>query len=90
MWMQVKKEIYPMASNPQSVEKAEKVLEDLKKEAQAAYEAEDVFLMSVFTDLIKVASPIVTSAIARQHRESRAKINADHKALRAKLRESKE
>lgn len=71
-----------------SVEKAEAILQDLKAQAQAAHDAEDVFLMGVLTDLIGVCSPIVTKAINRQYRESRAKINADHKALRAKMRES--
>lgn len=79
-----------MATNPNSVETAEQILQDLKDRAQKAHEAEDVFLMGILTDLIAVASPIVTKAITRQYRESRAKINADHKALRAKLREAKE
>jgi len=79
-----------MATNPNSVETAEAILQDLKARAQKAHEDEDVFLMGILTDLIAVASPIVNKAISRQLRESRAKINADHKALRAKLRESKE
>jgi hypothetical protein len=65
-----------------SVEKAETILQNLKAEAKVAHEAKDVFLMGILTDLIAVASPIVTKAIARQHREQRAKINAAHKALR--------
>ena len=72
-------------NNPQpsnSVEKAETILANLKAEAKSAFEAKDVFLMSILTELIKVASPIVTTAIARQHREQRAKINAAHKKLR--------
>jgi hypothetical protein len=76
-------------NNPNSVEQAEAILADLKDRAQKAHDAEDVFLMGVLTELIGVCSPIVTKAIARQHRESRARINADHKALRAKARESK-
>jgi hypothetical protein len=76
-----------MATNPNSVETAETILQNLKSEAKKAHEAEDVFLMGILTDLIAVASPIVTKAIARQHREERAKINAAHKALRARVRE---
>ncbi|HEX3641783.1 MAG TPA: hypothetical protein VHV10_10870 [Ktedonobacteraceae bacterium] len=76
-----------MATNSKSVEAAETILENLKAEAKKAHDAEDVFLMGIMTDLIAVASPIVTKAIARQHREERAKINAAHKALRAKVRE---
>lgn len=73
-----------MAQTPNSVEQAEAILADLKDRAQKAHEQEDVFLMGVLTELIGVCSPIVTKAIARQHRESRAKINADHKNLREK------
>ena len=76
-----------MATNPNSVETAEAILADLKAKAKIAYEQEDSFLMGVLTELIGVASPIVTKAVARQHREQRAKINAAHKKLRAKVRE---
>jgi hypothetical protein len=75
-----------MATNPQSVEKLEAVLEKLKADAKIAHEEEDVLLMSALTEMIGVCSPIVTKAIARQHREDRAKINAAHKELRAKVR----
>jgi len=73
--------------NSKSVEAAEEILRDLKTKAKAANEAEDAFLMGVLKDLIAVTSPIVTRAIARQHREDNAKINKAHKALRAKVRE---
>ena len=73
-----------MADTKNSIEQAEDILADLKDRAQKAHDAEDVFLMGVLTELIGVCSPIVTKSIARQHRESRAKINADHKALREK------
>jgi hypothetical protein len=73
-----------------SVETAEAILADLKAKAKVAHEQEDVFLMGVLTDLIAVASPIVTRAIARQHREQRAKINKAHKALREKVAAEKE
>jgi hypothetical protein len=75
-----------MAEFSKSVETAETILENLKAEAKKAHEAEDVFLMGILTELIGVASPIVTKAVARQHREERAKINAAHKELRAKTR----
>ena len=75
-----------MATNPNSVETAEAILQDLKVKAKEAHDKEDVFLMGILTDLIAVASPIVTKAIARQHREERARINAAHKELRAKVR----
>ncbi len=73
-----------------SVEKAETILQNLKAEAKKAHEAKDVFLMGILTDLIAVASPIVTKAIARQHREQRAKINKAHAALRKEAAAAKE
>jgi hypothetical protein len=79
-----------MADTNKSVEQAEGILSDLKERAQKAHEAEDVFLMGVLTELIRVCSPIVTRAIARQHRESRARINADHKSLREKAAKARE
>jgi len=77
-----------MAENTSSVEKAETILQNLKAEAKAAHEAKDVFLMGVLTELIGVASPIVTKAVNRQAREERAKINKAHAALRKEVRES--
>jgi len=76
-----------MATNQKSVEAAETILENLKAEAKKAYDADDAFLMGIMTELIKVASPIVTKAIAAQHRAERATINRKHKELRAKVRE---
>ncbi len=76
-----------MATNQNSVETAEAILRDLKVKAKQAHDQEDAFLMGILTELIAVASPIVTKAIARQHREERAKINAAHKKLRAKVRD---
>ena len=76
-----------MATNPKSVEKLEAILANLKTQAKTAHDEEDVLTMSALTEMIGVCSPIVTKAIARQHREARAKINAAHKKLRAKVRE---
>ncbi|HEY4035877.1 MAG TPA: hypothetical protein VGL94_18120 [Ktedonobacteraceae bacterium] len=73
-----------MATNAKSVEKVETILQNLKAEAKKAHDEEDVFLMSVLTDMIKLVSPVVTKAIARQHRETNAKINKAHKKLREK------
>jgi len=69
------------------IDSAQEVLSNLKARAKAAQEANDAFLFGILNDLIKVASPIVTRAFARQQREDRSKINAAHKALRAKFRE---
>lgn len=76
-----------MATNPQSVEKLEGILANLKAQAKTAHDEEDVLLMSALTEMIGVCSPIVTRATARLHRESNAKINKAHKKLRAKVRE---
>lgn len=83
-----------MATNPQftgkSVEAAEELLADIKGKARAANEANDVFMMGIFKEVLDVVSPIVTKSIARYHRQERAEINKQHKALREKMRESKE
>jgi hypothetical protein len=74
----------------ESVEAAEAVLTDLKAKAKKAHEDEDAFMMGLMTDLISAASPIVTRAINRLHREDRAKINKAHAKLRKKIRETSE
>lgn len=79
-----------MADTKNSVEKVETILQNLKAEAKKAHDEEDVFLMSVLTDMIKLVSPVVTKAIARQHRETNAKINKAHKKLREKAAAAKE
>jgi hypothetical protein len=77
----------PNQFSPKAVEAAQEVLSDLKAKAKVAHDAEDVFMMSIMTDLISVASPIVTKAVARLNREERSRINAAHKKLRASKRE---
>ena len=79
-----------MATNTNSIEKAETILANLKAEAKKANDEKDVFLMGILTELIGVVSPIVTKAVARQHREQRAKVNAAHKALRKEAAAEKE
>ena len=77
----------PNQFSAKAVDAAQQVLSDLKAKAKVAHDAEDVFMMSIMTDLISVASPIVTKAVARLNREDRSKINKAHKELRAKKRE---
>jgi hypothetical protein len=72
----------------QSVEAAEAFLAELKQRAEDAHKANDVFLMGLMTDLIKVTSPVVIRAINRYHREERARINEMHRTLRQQSRES--
>src|SRR5215475_6734278 len=78
----------PNQFSAKAVEAAQGVLSDLKAKAKVAHDAEDVFMMSIMTDLISVASPIVTKAVARLNREERSRINAAHKELRKKRRET--
>jgi hypothetical protein len=81
-----------MANEPsftqKSVESAQNLLADLKARAKQAEQENDVFTFSILNDLIKATSPIVTRAFMRLQREENAKINAAHKKLRAKYRES--
>jgi len=65
-----------------SVTADEDLLQELKPRAEAAHKANDVFTMSLMTELIKVTSPIVTKAVNRYHREERARINEMHRELR--------
>jgi hypothetical protein len=72
--------------HPNSVAAAEDLLQDLKNRAQNAHKNNDVFMMGVMSQLLKVVSPIVTRAIARANREDLARINADHRELKEKHR----
>jgi len=82
-----------MANDPKqnnSVATAENLLAEMKQRAADAHKNNDVFMMSVMSQLLKVVSPIVTKAIARQHREDLAKINADHREMREQARAQRE
>src|SRR2546430_1635844 len=70
-----------------SVDQALDFLMDLKGRAKQAEEQNDVFMMSIYRDLVKAVSPIVTRAQARLVREDNARLNAGYKALREKFRE---
>ncbi len=76
--------------NTSSVAAAEGFLNELKQRAEAAHKANDVFMMSLMTELITATTPIVKTAINRYHREERARINALHKELREKARAERE
>ena len=72
-----------------AVESAENLLAELKKRAEDAHRNNDEFTLRLMQDLIKVTSPIVTKALARFHREERARINNLASQLREKNREQK-
>ena len=75
-------------SNNDSVSKAEDFLAEMKDRAEEAHKNNDVFTLTLMQELIKVTSPIVTKAVARFHREERARISGMAKELRAQNRES--
>jgi len=62
-------------SNNDAVSRAEGFLADLKKQAEEAFNRDDKFMFSLMKQLIGVTSPIVTKALARYHREERARSN---------------
>lgn len=71
-------------NRPSSVDSAQNLLAELKSRAEEAHKNNDNFMMSIYTELLKVTSPIVTKALARYHRDERARINDMARDLRAK------
>ena len=63
------------AKRPTPVESAENLLAELKQRAEDAYKRDDQFTFKLMRQLIGVTSPVVTKAVARYHREERARIN---------------
>ena len=61
--------------NNDAVSAAENFLADLKQRAEEAFNRDDKFMFNLMKQLIGVTSPIVTKALARYHREERARIN---------------
>src|SRR5438105_15913337 len=70
--------------NQKNVDEALNFLSELKARAKQASDQENVFMMSLYRDLIKAVSPIVSKAHTRLLREDNAKINAAHRDLREK------
>lgn len=64
------------------------LMEGLKSDARQAEAEKDVFMLGVYRELLRVASPIVTRAHARLDRQEQAEINRAHKHLRKSLRDS--
>jgi len=65
----------PQSNTNNAVSAAENFLADLKERAEEAFNRDDKFMFSLMKQLIGVTSPIVTKALARYHREERARIN---------------
>ena len=74
----------------EEVAKLREILQGLKEDARRAYDANDLSSLKIYTELLKVASPIVVKAQARLEREERARINKAHKALSKQQREARE
>jgi hypothetical protein len=68
------------------VEASQNLLAELKHRAETAHKNGDVFTFKLMCELIKVTSPIVTRALARYHREERARINQLGQDLRGQTR----
>jgi hypothetical protein len=64
------------------VQDVEGLLSTLKGKAGDAHQAGDVYMTTVYAELVKVVSPIVQRAHARMIREDKARINKNAKALR--------
>ena len=77
----------PKQPQNNSVAAADNLLQELKQRAEAAHKANDVFTMTLMTELIKVTSPIVTKAVNRYHREERTRINNLARELRGQKTE---
>jgi hypothetical protein len=69
---------------------AENFLHELKTRAEDCYKRDDIFMMNLYTEVLKVVSPIVNRAIARGLREDRARINSLHAELRSKAAAERE
>jgi len=75
-----------LSQRRQNVQQAEDLLSEIKERANTAHDENNVFMMSIYTELLKVASPIVTKAIVRVGREETSDINKKHKELRQQVR----
>ena len=79
-------------TNTFTVEKFEKVqelLRGLKEDAQKAHADGDMFMLSVYNDLLQVCSPIVVKSLARLEREEKAVLNKQEKEMRKAAQEAR-
>jgi hypothetical protein len=66
----------------QDIEDLEALLREMKKRATEAHDRENVILLSIYAELVRVVSPEVQRFRARLDREENAAINKQHKAMR--------
>jgi len=81
--------VIPTTFDASKLERVEALLQDLKQRASAANDAGDLFMVSVYNDLLQVASPIVVRAKARLEREQKAVLNKAERQLRKAEREAR-
>lgn len=74
----------------EKLEKVQTLLRGLKEDAQKANEDGDMFMLSVYNDLLQVCSPIVVRSVARLEREEKAALNKREKEMRKQARLDRE
>jgi hypothetical protein len=70
-------------------DKVQELLRGLKEDAQKAHADGDMFMLSVYNDLLQVCSPIVVKSLARLEREEKAVFNKQEKEMRKQAREER-
>ena len=70
-------------------EKVQELLQSLKDDAQKAHADGDMFMLSVYNDLLQVCSPIVVKSLARLEREEKAILNKQEKEMRKAAQEAR-
>jgi hypothetical protein len=65
-------------------------LSHLKDEANKAFNEKDAWSLGVYKELVKMVSPVISRAESQLDRESKARINKAHKALRKAEQEAKD
>jgi hypothetical protein len=64
------------------IEDLESLLREMKSRANEAHSRENVILLSIYAELVRVVSPEVQRFRARLDREENAAINKQHKEMR--------
>lgn len=75
-------------STARNVQDAQDFLQELKNRARDAHANGNIFMLNLYQDILKVASPVVVKGVARAEREELADLNRSRKELRQQSRES--
>ena len=73
----------------EKMRRVEELLENMKQDASQAETDGDVFMLGVYQQLLKVASPILLKAHARVEREANARVSKARKELLQREREAR-